>query len=152
MAVFGGAQGLVLAHRWSYEHHVGPIPEGLTVDHLCRNTSCVNPEHMEVVTREENAYRGSRNKDKTHCDKGHELTAANVYVARVVRPSAAAEPAALRPPPLATAVVVPHDPRHLPPRPRGPLLRLRLPPLAGLPVRHPSPRRSPSGGHLVGSP
>lgn len=48
----------IVAHRWSYEHHVGPIPEGLTLDHLCRNRSCVNPTHLEPVTRGENVRRG----------------------------------------------------------------------------------------------
>lgn len=69
----------VLAHRWSYEHHVGPIPDGLTIDHLCRNTSCVRPDHLEPVTRSLNSWRASTNKDKTHCKRGHELTPANVY-------------------------------------------------------------------------
>ena len=77
---FAGAGRLVLAHRWSYEHHVGPIAEGMTIDHLCRNTSCVNPAHMEVVTRELNAWRGNPNKDKTHCKRGHALAGENVYV------------------------------------------------------------------------
>lgn len=45
--------GYVLAHRWAYEHYVGPIPDGLTIDHLCRNTLCVNPAHMEPVTNVE---------------------------------------------------------------------------------------------------
>ncbi|WP_411732175.1 HNH endonuclease signature motif containing protein [Paeniglutamicibacter sp.] len=47
------------AHRWSYEHLVGPIPEGLTLDHLCRNRACVNPEHLEPVTVEENVRRAA---------------------------------------------------------------------------------------------
>lgn len=47
----------VLSHRYSYEMHVGKIPEGLTIDHLCNNTKCVNPEHLEVVTRKENTRR-----------------------------------------------------------------------------------------------
>lgn len=76
----GGRTGpVVLVHRWTYEHFVGPIPDGLTIDHLCRNTSCVNPEHMEPVTREVNAWRANPNKDKTHCQYGHELTPDNVY-------------------------------------------------------------------------
>jgi hypothetical protein len=52
----------------------------MTIDHLCRNTSCVRPDHLEVVTREENALRGSRNAAKTHCDRGHEFTPENTYV------------------------------------------------------------------------
>ena len=46
-----------LAHRVSYEIAVGPIPDGMTIDHLCGNTSCVNPAHMEVVTFIENQRR-----------------------------------------------------------------------------------------------
>jgi hypothetical protein len=48
------------AHRAVYEAMVGPIPEGLTIDHLCRTTSCVNPDLMEPVTAEENSRRDSR--------------------------------------------------------------------------------------------
>lgn len=48
---------IVLAHRWAYETQVGPIPKGLTTDHLCRNKLCVNVAHLELVTREENSRR-----------------------------------------------------------------------------------------------
>lgn len=76
--------GNVLAHRWSYEYHVGPIPEELVIDHLCRNRACVNPDHMEPVTRRENTLRSpicplALNAAKTHCDHGHEFTPENTY-------------------------------------------------------------------------
>ena len=57
----GGRSGkLVRAHRYYYELSKGPIPEGLTIDHLCRIRCCVNPEHMEPVTLKENSKRGGR--------------------------------------------------------------------------------------------
>lgn len=52
-----GRTVLVYAHRWSYEHFVGAIPEGLQIDHLCRVVTCVNPEHLEPVTSSENKMR-----------------------------------------------------------------------------------------------
>ena len=48
----------ILAHRWMYEQRVGPIPDGMVIDHLCGNRSCVNPAHLEVVTQTENCRRG----------------------------------------------------------------------------------------------
>jgi hypothetical protein len=73
----------IVAHRVSYEHFVGPIPEGLTLDHLCRNRGCVNPGHLEPVTNRDNVLRGegitAANAVKTHCDNGHEFTPENTY-------------------------------------------------------------------------
>lgn len=66
------------AHRLAYEELVGPIPDGLTIDHLCRNRACVNPEHMEPVTRGENVLRGdgasAQHSRQTRCIRGHEFT------------------------------------------------------------------------------
>lgn len=58
----GGRQFGRLAHRIMYEAEIGPIPPGLTIDHLCRNRGCVNPQHMEPVTRGENVRRGQQAK------------------------------------------------------------------------------------------
>ena len=70
------------AHRFSYEHFVGKIPNGYTIDHLCRNRRCVNPKHLEAVTNKENVLRGNgltaQNARKTHCIKGHPLSGDNL--------------------------------------------------------------------------
>lgn len=63
------------AHRFSYELLVGPIPEGLELDHLCRVHACVNSMHLEAVSHRENTLRGTgasaRNAARTHCAHGH---------------------------------------------------------------------------------
>jgi hypothetical protein len=53
---------LVTPHRFAYEAFVGPIPDGLELDHLCRNRSCANPFHCEPVTGQENVQRGWRSR------------------------------------------------------------------------------------------
>ena len=73
----------VYAHRFAYELLVGPIPEGLTIDHLCRVRLCVNTRHMEPVTNQINTRRGfgvaTLNSTKTHCPQGHPYDAANTH-------------------------------------------------------------------------
>jgi hypothetical protein len=53
---------VVVAHRWYYEQAKGVIPEDLQLDHLCRNPPCVNPDHLEIVTSQENTHRGDSTK------------------------------------------------------------------------------------------
>jgi hypothetical protein len=67
----------VRAHRYVYERLVGPIPAGMTLDHLCRNRACVNPAHLEPVTGPENTRRAVAL--QTHCLRGHPLSGPNLY-------------------------------------------------------------------------
>ena len=73
-----------LAHRVVYQLYYGPIVGDLTLDHLCRNRRCVNPDHLEPVTRGENVLRGNgvsaQNARKTHCLNGHPLFGENLRV------------------------------------------------------------------------
>ena len=103
----------IYAHRFSYESFVESIPKGLVLDHLCRNPSCVNPDHLEPVTQKENCIRGvapkilldwlnSKSADerrlhakragdasgaikraKTHCVKGHMLDEENTALTKL---------------------------------------------------------------------
>lgn len=76
-----GKKASIRAHRWAYESVVGPIPDGLTLDHLCRHPWCVRPDHLEPVTMRENLLRGNgwsgRHARATHCPRGHEYTLEN---------------------------------------------------------------------------
>ena len=66
---------MIRAHRWSYEHFVGPIPNDLTLDHKCRIPKCVNPAHLRPMTAVENVMIGfgapAKNKRKKQCKYGH---------------------------------------------------------------------------------
>ena len=71
------------AHRVAYELMRGPIPDGLTLDHLCRNVGCVNPDHLEPVTMKENILRGyspaAQAARRDECAHGHAYTPENTY-------------------------------------------------------------------------
>lgn len=93
--MLGIRQDSVLAHRLAAEMFIGPIPEGLTVDHTCHNADetcpggvclhrrCINPDHLAIVTHGENVRAGrgiaAQRARQTHCKRGHELTPENTY-------------------------------------------------------------------------
>lgn len=81
----GGRGGrMVASHRYAYEFAYGPVPDGLVLDHLCRNRACVRPDHLEAVTEQVNILRGASpsaiNARKSHCHRGHPFSGDNLYV------------------------------------------------------------------------
>jgi hypothetical protein len=74
-----------LAHRLSYLHYKGEIPESMIIDHICHNRSCVNPDHLQVVTAKQNSMFAVT-RDKSHfafreyCKRGHRRTEDNIYI------------------------------------------------------------------------
>lgn len=79
-----GKQCNQMVHRVMYEAVKNKIPKGLYIDHLCRNRSCINPDHLEPITNRQNVLRGegyaAKNAKKTHCIRGHILKGVNLYV------------------------------------------------------------------------
>lgn len=76
-ASVNGKQGNV--HRFSYEVFKGEIPKDLEIDHLCKNRDCLNPDHLEAISHQENVKRGSI-AQKTHCPKGHPYSGDNLII------------------------------------------------------------------------
>lgn len=79
-----GQSGTQMVHVATYEEWIGPIPDGLTVDHLCRVRDCCNPKHLEPVTHQVNLLRGdtvtARHAAKTHCPQGHPYSGVNLII------------------------------------------------------------------------
>lgn len=75
---FWGKDRLVGAHRWAYEHYVGPIADGLDIDHICRVRACVRPEHLRAVPHVVNIRSGEK-ASRQVCPRGHAYDAENTY-------------------------------------------------------------------------
>lgn len=73
-----GRRTMALGHRVAWEAANGPIPEGMTIDHVCRNRRCINVDHLRLLTNVENA-RDNGMARRTHCPQGHEYDEANTY-------------------------------------------------------------------------
>lgn len=80
---FWDSERHIKAHRWAYEEMVAEVPATISLDHLCRNKCCVNPDHLEPVPSAVNIGRGNprwkQSKARTHCKRGHAYTQANTY-------------------------------------------------------------------------
>ena len=91
-----GSRRSVSAHILAYQFTKGAVPDGMELDHLCRIPSCINPDHLEPVTRRENILRGAgpakarllvaafheRKRRQTHCKRGHEFTDENTHIGK----------------------------------------------------------------------
>ena len=75
-----GVSGGTTAHRVAYRLVKGDIRKGMSIDHLCRNHRCVNPDHLDAVTQRENVYRGLAGRIPLYCKHGHYRTAATLRV------------------------------------------------------------------------
>ena len=79
----GRSEPVGYAHRIAYQLHIGPIPEGAELDHLCRNRWCCNPEHLEAVSHRVNVQRGESPtvvaQRTGRCRRGHEVNETNTY-------------------------------------------------------------------------
>ena len=75
-----GGSRTAVAHRVAFELWVGPIPDGLHIDHLCSVRACCNPDHLEAVTQAENNRRAAAANRATVCKRGHEFTPENTVL------------------------------------------------------------------------
>lgn len=87
---FSGGGTRVKAHRASFYINIGPIPDGMVIDHVCRNRACVNPAHLRAVDHRTNSIENStsfaaRNAQKTHCPKWHVLAGSNLVPSQKTR-------------------------------------------------------------------
>jgi hypothetical protein len=88
----------ISAHRFSYQHFIGAIAPGMTVDHICRIKICVRPDHLQLLTNEENSARAQEfvvetaNAKKKYCKRGHELSGFKVLLLGSENPPALAGP------------------------------------------------------------
>ena len=71
----------IQAHRWAWELVNGQIPDEFVIDHICRNRKCVLPEHLRMVTQQENIMAGLHNIDnRSHCNQGHPFVKENIMI------------------------------------------------------------------------